>query len=152
MGWWLPSLICKRYNLCNHTVGRGQTSRQHYFVCVCVCVCSFSNKPFGAVEEDRAVLVRPQRQSRGCSSLPLHGSRCASPVSAAWPRACLPAGLTLATNANVMDTLLWNQASLKTHPGRTKADSYSLPIPKPSSRVCITQRLHRPSCSYTLLN
>lgn len=28
MGWWLPSLIRKRYNLCNHVVGRGQTSRQ----------------------------------------------------------------------------------------------------------------------------
>lgn len=28
MGWWLPSLICKRYKLCNHMVGRGQTSRQ----------------------------------------------------------------------------------------------------------------------------
>lgn len=28
MDWWLPSLICKRYKLCNHMVGRGQTSRQ----------------------------------------------------------------------------------------------------------------------------
>lgn len=32
MGWRLPSLILKRYNLCNHMVGRGQTSRQRVFV------------------------------------------------------------------------------------------------------------------------
>lgn len=38
MGWWLPSLICKRYKLCNHMVGRGQTSRQRV---VLFCFVSF---------------------------------------------------------------------------------------------------------------
>lgn len=33
MGWWLPSWLRKRYNLCNHIVGRGQTSRQCLWFC-----------------------------------------------------------------------------------------------------------------------
>lgn len=69
MGCWLPSLICKRYNLCNHTVGRGQTSRQRYFLCVCVCLIFF------------------QQSFRCCGG----GQGCAGTAAAPEPRLLLPA-------------------------------------------------------------
>lgn len=98
---------------------------------------SMVTKHFSSVGEARAVLVLQQSWSHGCSLVALLSSPHSSLIPAAQPRPCFPAGPTLASKANVMDTSLPKWPASK-NPSWTKADSHPSSL-NPSTFVSVSQ-------------